>query len=291
MIKKDMKLVCRLIKSNHPKEAIDLYEIIKSDKQTSNDLFLLGLAHYMIGDYNMCTQFLKMSLKECFDANVAQWFKLLDLNQAMRLIITDSINYHFENEIEMSKIEIFIRKTNKAFYETLEFFKTKLRKKIDIYVFAGQNDMNGNCLSYANPPMTSIYVNVNYTGRHELIHVLFNNMYDVIEKTKFIDEGIAVWFDREDDKNMDDMIENNIDISINVQIKKMWENFDDNNIGVYSYKVAGLFVGYMIESVGKENFFEFSTIQTLENANRLFGKDFMNKLIMDFEYKIKNRRN
>lgn len=44
MIKIDMKLVCRLIKSNHPKEAIDLYEIIKSDKQTSNDLFFTRIS-------------------------------------------------------------------------------------------------------------------------------------------------------------------------------------------------------------------------------------------------------
>lgn len=140
-----------------------------------------------------------------------------------------------------------------------------------MYAYKEPLDKIGNRLSYANPAMCMIQTNIYHTMAHEQAHVIYSYLYPHIQKNRFIDEGIAVYFNK---PYRGDIVEDIKKCHVfNIDVKKLWENFTYYERDV-AYKVSGLFVGYLIHRYSLDKFLIFIEIQTLENAKIVFGKSF-----------------
>ena len=107
------------------------------------------------------------------------------------------MNFYFTDKISDVQITSFVNKNKKAYKHIQSMFNCVLPKKIDIYVFNTECDNLGNTLSYANPALCTIHTKLEHTYGHELAHVIYWYLHPNIIKTRFIDEGIATYFDRE----------------------------------------------------------------------------------------------
>lgn len=199
---------------------------------------------------------------------------------------SDNFRFYFRN---MSKADQkrFISIREKAFNEINGFFKSKLPKKIDFFVWDSKEDAKQEYnikLGYSISDLCVVQSHDKQTIGHEMTHVISYHSADHIKTTRFINEGTAVCFDLSKEnklKVLKDRI--NADDS-QISIKEYWNNGNKYPEQII-YPLAGLFVRELIEIYGREKFLEFFKDQSYANALLVFG-DTLNALIQNFENKI-----
>lgn len=283
---------CTLTKINKPINALASCEKVQYnylEKNTPDVFRFIGLCYYMIGDYiNSKKSLIKwrdLSINEKQDA--IDWIKLLNFDD--ELITFDRLNlrFHFHRNLSFKLINDFIDNNLFAYSYIQNIFHSNTPKKIDIFVYLDEKDSIGNNLSYSNPPMCTIHTNLYHTNGHELVHIITYYLYDDIQKSRFIDEGIATYFDMPYNGN----IEKDIKFykGLNINIIDLWNNFERYDTSL-SYKIAGLFIGYIIKKFSIKKLIEFIRNQSIENAYEVFGCNFK-QIIYEFEKMINNEEN
>ncbi len=187
---------------------------------------------------------------------------------------TEHFIFYFQDSLGM---EQFTDSREKAYDDISNYLYVDLKQKIRYVVWTSRDDarkvLNMN-IGFSKPSQYLIHSKSTQTPGHEITHVISHYISDIEYKSGLINEGIAVYLDmaHKDEKSIvqNSMRKYNIE---KISIKSFWKNWRDYNEEL-SYAVAGLFVGEIIETYGKEKFLEFFTNQSYKNANRVFGKEF-----------------
>lgn len=239
---------------------------------------------YAVGRYRESKEiFYKMLEHPLWEVEAAEWIELLDLKDSMRIIETSVLRFHFDKEITRRRQLAFVKMNMQSFRLLEKVFCVSLPKKVDVYVYERTCDNLENKLSYANPALCMIHVNYYHTHGHELVHVMSHHLHEYMIKSRFIDEGVAVYFDKPYYGNIfDDIKKAHFQ---EADVFDVWKNFSQY-AQEYSYKLAGLFVGYLIHIYSVEKFILFLREQTIENAQRVFGESFFDN-IKEFESLIR----
>lgn len=184
-----------------------------------------GLIHYSRGKYIEAKDNLKFSIfiHGEYSEYANDWLKVLQLEK-LKAIVHGNINYHFATGINKCDKDIFINKYNYAYERISSYFPVCFEKNIDVYIFDERKDSIGNRLSYANPDLLCIHVNINDEAGHEIAHILSCNAYDL--QSPFIKEGMAEYFD---------------DLKRSYAIDK----------GIFGLKISDLWMDYCLSDCGR----------------------------------------
>jgi len=279
------------------KEAIPCLDFtVKNDKNNSWQkawaLGYLGTCYYMMQKYDESEK----SLNECINLNSTKnatndayvkslLFGFNEFYKNWKIVETNNFRFHFQNMDDI-EIEKYISLREKAFKEINVFFKSKLPKKIDFYVWESREDARRilrKNLGFANPDFCIVNTHYQQTIGHEMTHVISNYTSEITNKTRFINEGTAVCFDL---SLQDRLIQVKNWMTTNnkqIDIKDYWKNGNEYAEEIL-YPLSGLFVKELLDNFGKEKFLEFFKSQTYENALLVFG-DKLDKVIQAFENK------
>ena len=205
---------------------------------------------------------------------------------AWKIVETKDLIFHFENGISDNEIENIVSSRQEAFEEINSFFISKLPKKIDFFIWNQQgnynSDLNKN-LGFTKPELCISHNRLNQSAGHEIAHNISFWRKPTNERTKFINEGIGVYFDQ--NKN-NKLINAREAYKLNpISIEKIWKEGNEINENLL-YPISGAFVEYLIK-FDKNKFFQLSENQTYENAMIIYeGK--IGQLIEDFVVTLKN---
>ncbi len=243
----------------------------------------LGVSNYLLGKYDMAQSLFDLGTEKN-DKESDLWNKLLfppldDIRETKNFI------FHFVDKISAVDKKLFILKSIKAFARISEFIgELNLCKKIDIYIYSQRQDSIGNSLSYSDNGLKVIHTYLHDVKGHEIAHILFNSIYKNMNRNKFIDEGIATFFD--DENTFIEFIRKYKSALPNLDVVQVWNDTNlilENVKGIYYY--AGAFVGYLIKTYGKHKFIEFIQNENYDNAQSLFG-DSLDFTIQNFYNEI-----
>lgn len=280
------------------KNAVPYLElVVKKDKTNSWQkawaLTYLGACYFMLQDYNNS----EAAINECINLNATKnatnsaygqtlIFGFNDFYKTWKIVETDNFRFHFQN-INLIEIEKYTSDREIAYKEINGFFKSTLPKKIDFYVWESREDamkvLRKN-LGFANPNYCIVHTYYQQTIGHEMTHVISNYTTEIINKTRFINEGSAVCFDLSSNdrfKLVKDWIAAN---NKQITILDCWANGEKYGEEIL-YPLSGVFVKELIDNFGTEKFLEFFKNQTYENAKLVFGNK-LDIMIEEFEKKI-----
>ncbi|HYF68981.1 MAG TPA: tetratricopeptide repeat protein [Ohtaekwangia sp.] len=252
----------------------------------------LGTCYFMLQRYEDAER----SLNACIHLNATKnatndaYEKLLlfgydEFYKRWKTVETENFRFHFQrmDDVEIKK---YTSVRERAYREINDFFRSSLPKKIDFYVWDSKDDAKRilrSDLGFSKPHLYLVHTFHEQTIGHEMTHVISHSVNTSV-KTRFINEGTAVCFDRSQRDRLK-QIKRWIEIN-NKQISIMdyWKNGHKHDDEIL-YPLSGLFVEALIHQFGRDKFIEFLMNQTYENARAVFG-DELDKLIQEFENKI-----
>ncbi|MHB0756967.1 tetratricopeptide repeat protein [Polaribacter sp. M15] len=274
----------------------------KSAKDDNNNLWrkawalgYIGTCQFMLGNHEKS----ETALRECINLNATKnatryaykriyLFGYDSFFDDWDIIESDNFRFYFQKMSESNK-KYFVESREKSFNEINKFFKSKLPKKIDFFVWDSREDakkiLKAN-LGFSNPHSCIIHSHFQQTKGHEMTHVISNFIAKKYNKTEFINEGTAVCFDLSN-QNKQKMVKEWISQQgQKVDIKKIWTDFRKYPDAL-TYPLSGLFVRELIDKYGNDKFLTFFPDQTYENAKNIYGKE-IDVFINDFENKMNN---
>lgn len=240
------------------------------DLDFSRGYCYIGLGKYAFGDYQLATKWLEQSAREKgdFSEEACKWINLLHLSKKSlltNLVESKCMRFHFIDDFSNRDCSNFINQYINVYPEIKNFFKPKLPKKIDVYIYKDRKDSIGGQLSYAIPSLCAIQVHLGEECGHELTHVISHYIKNGIKnKIAFIDEGLAEHFNKVRYSNQCKKIDHKVDIF------DMWSNYDNYN-KYHSRSVAKFFLQKLINCGGRNKLIEFIHDQTISNAERIYG--------------------
>lgn len=208
-----------------------------------------------------------------------------DFFKNWQTVETDHFRFHFQhmNEAEIQK---YTSLREKAYQDIHGFFKSTLPKKIDFFVWESREDalsvLKTN-LGFANPLYCCVHTHYQQTVGHEMTHVISHYTASNSTKTRFINEGTAVCFDRTNRDKLQ-LVKQWIAANKPVDLKDCWIN-GTNYTEEILYPLSGLVVKELIDRFGKDKFLEFFPNQTYEHAKSVFG-DKLEEVMQELEKKI-----
>ena len=244
------------------------------DCEKSQPLLYIALSSYSSGLYKESREYLRKA-SECggkYAKTANKWQKLLCFHVTSKPLVSlchhPNINFHFCDKVSRYSCDAFINNYSKSYEIVQNFFNTQGYKKIDVFVFKERKDILGNNLSYANPALDTIHVNIAEDCGHELTHIVSRRApFDKVAKSDFVQEGVAEYFGNIAWRLSDLHTIKEIDII------DIWSNFRQYDRD-FAYAIAKHFFSEILNSTSKEQFLEFFYDQTHTNAKRVFGDSF-----------------
>ncbi len=194
---------------------------------------------------------------------------------------TEHLRFHFQDETVIGDIEVYMADHQKSYEDSNRFFKAELSKKIDLFVWKDKEeayDLFERRLGFANSDRKIINVWYKKTNGYEICQVLCDIAIKPKKKTKLINEGICVYFDRS--------IRNKMDVARKAMpngkfyFLELWESPTRYERGL-SYPIGGAFIDFLINKEGKAKLMKFLKDQSIENAEEVYP-DFKD-LVKTFE--------
>ena len=268
-----------------------LEEILRcSYKKDTSKLFLyLAFIKYMHGDYKRARKHFNSSIlmNGSFSKEAINWKNLLDIDDAIThyKYTNSNIIYRFVDAFNDFEINQFIIRYRKAYNRISSFFMSKMKKKIDVYIYRGRYDILGNNLSYANPPLSTIHVNLYEDCGHELTHILSYHIEPKSEfNSKFFSEGIAEYFD---DTKKEYSFH---DKDLNIDVFDLWDNFDKYPAEL-AYACAKVFFANLLRHLDydRNTVIQLLRKPSIANAYEVLGIC-LNGIKQETEYQIANHQ-
>lgn len=264
-----------LLETGFPANALDYLlnvDIEKLNTYAGKIYRYIGLSRFSLCEYHLSRESFELGVMNG-DHESYLWKSLL-FPSLSDIRETNLMNFRFINNFSEKEKKIFMYKNISAFKRIIKFIgKEYTGKKIDIYIYNQRIDSIGNSLSYSDNGLKTIHLYANDINGHELAHILFNNVYKNMQRNRFIDEGIATFFDNQ--LTFKEFVNRNKSFILNENVLKLWKHSQINNsLDRSYYYLAGAFIGYLIETFGKTKFMKFLEIETIENAKKVFGDSF-----------------
>ena len=252
----------------------------------------LGVCYYMTDDYKLS----KESLKNCIQLKATKnsiryaskrikLFQMEKIFDTWHIAETENIRFHFQNKNQIKDFESFMSNRKSAYQVINSFFEAVPYKKIDYFIWNDRDQAKrilGRELGFANSDLCLINSASNQTRGHELTHILLDYGLKPRKNTRFISEGVAVFFDqtnRDRYKIARESLETN-----QINVIDFWDN-PDKYPDKYNYTVGGAFIGFLFEKGSESQLKKLLRNQTSESAAEIYA-DFV-KLIDEFEKRIK----
>lgn len=242
----------------------------------------------------------KKSLEECnamnATKNVNNYSKRLlmmggmdDFYKDWVFFETEHLRFYFQPISIVVDKKNFIELREEAFLKINSFFCSKLPKKIDCIVWNGNEDSKKigiKQLGFAEPGYCCIHMQAHQTRGHEITHVISYYCSRNPTITKFINEGLATAFDLTNENKLQKakLFKERESCKEYISIKKAWENPNIYPEWIY-YPLAGEFIIRILKEGGKEKLLKLVSDQTLDNAEKLYGKT-LDKIITELEKEI-----
>ncbi len=201
-----------------------------------------------------------------------------------KTIERNNIIFHFQDVTLIKNLNFYMQVRENAFKNINSFFSSKLPKKIDFFVWKSNEEAKkvlGINLGKSFPKYCVSHNGSNQTIGHEIAHNISFWMDSSITKTRFINEGIGVYFDNSSRNKL--RMAKTIFQKQKVEITNLWKNGSDYSEKIL-YPIAGAFVENLIQ-LDKEKFLELCKNQTYKNAKIIYEKD-LDKIISDFEKQL-----
>ena len=194
--------------------------------------------------------------------------------------------FHFPPNSLISDKQKFVDNHEQAYSKLNSFFNTRIPKKIDYFVwnYSQEAEKFGiGVLSFALPDLYIIHVHAMESIGHEMTHLITHYLPGSSGiKTKFINEGIATYFDL-----------NNRTIyggpgfkkpTEKISLREAWLN--DYKYSDYVYYFLGAEVLKLLnQRFGKIKFIQLIKNQSYQNAKKLYGNE-LDKVLSEVESKI-----
>lgn len=203
-------------------------------------------------------------------------------------IMVDSKHFifHFPSNSIVKNKDQFINNHEQAYAKLNSFLETSLPQKINYFVwnYSYEAEKFGiGVLSFALPELCLVHVHAAESIGHEMTHLLTYYLPGSTGiKTKFINEGIATYFDL-----------NNRSVyggpgfkkpNEKISLIKAWEN--DYTYSDYVYYFLGAEVIKLLnQKFGKDKLIRLIENQSYKNALNIYGKE-LTKVIEEVENKI-----
>ena len=267
-------------------------EVNNADWVRAWSLGYLGECYYATDNYKLSKECLKNCIQLKATKNSVSYarkrikfFQMGKIFDTWDIIETEHIRFHFQNKNQVNNFESYISNREEAYQVINNFFMAEPYKKIDYFIW---NDRDlakmtlGRELGFANSKLCLINSAKNQTRGHELTHILLDYGIQPRQKTRFINEGVAVYFDQTNRDRYKIARESLNEDEIN--IIDLWNNPDKHH-AKYNYAIGGAFICFLLENRGESKLKKLLTNQTTQSAAEIY--DEFEKLINDFEKRIK----
>lgn len=194
--------------------------------------------------------------------------------------------FHFPPNSIVGNKNQFADNHEQAYEKLNSFFNTGANKKIDYFVWNYSQDAEKfgiGILSFALPEFYIIHAHARQSIGHEITHIITHYLPNSSGvRTKFINEGIATYFDL-----------NNRTVyggpgfrkpNEEISLKDAW--LEDNKYSDYVYYFLGAEVLKLLnQRFGKLKLIQLVEDQSYENAKKLYGKE-LDKILAEVESKM-----
>jgi len=248
----------------------------------------LGKAYYHTGQSEKGIASLKKAIemaatRNCtrFANNCLMRFQESTYFQNWEIHETKNLRFHFQDISTVDNIDEYITLHEKAYNNINAFFKVKLSKKIDFFVWKDREEafrVLGRPLGFANSKRKIINAWYKQTKGHEICHILCDEALHPKKKSMLINEGIAVYFDQTTRNKMDQA--RSVLPKDEFHLLELWESPTHYERDL-SYPMGGAFIDFLINKEGTAKLKELLKNQTIENAKVIYP-DFMD-LVKTFE--------
>lgn len=197
------------------------------------------------------------------------WFSLESTN----------ILYYFQGNLSDSFLYKRFAEKHQRIYDTLNtIFHDNLSGKIKMYVFTDEakaKRLLHRDLGFAVPEKLICYVAINQTPGHELTHIMsyWAGGTPPEEISKFINEGVSVFFDFSGRDNFAAATSAAKKYKYTKSILDIWNNF-----GSYpdelTYPAAGAFIAYIYNILNPEEFKSLLKKQTVGQLKKILSRRF-----------------
>ncbi|MFA6979062.1 MAG: hypothetical protein WC209_07025 [Ignavibacteriaceae bacterium] len=277
-----------------------LEKAVNFDKQNSGakawGLNYLAMIAYLDKDKEKCFRYLNASLALNAGKNAVKFAqdKILiwgfsDFYKDWEKQETEHFVFHFQpNSIITNKTKFIVTRES-AFQTISQFFNVSLQSKIDFYIWnsdAEAKEKGIYSLGFALPEFYIIHSEANQTPGHEVTHIIAYYLSKDAKKTRFINEGIAVYFDCDPDTNFMKVghLRETEKYTDRISIVEAWSN-KSKYADEILYPISGEFIARILEKGGKEKFLQLVVDQSLSNAKSLYG-NLLDDVIKKMELEI-----
>lgn len=221
-----------------------------------------------------------------FSKNKLKFLQLDSYFDNWEIIETECIRFHLHPKLTFLDVNKFIKLRTDAYLKMNSFFNARPFKKIEFYVwydgFEAKNFLNKE-LSFANSNICRINTFYEHTRGHEIAHILTTYGLFPIKTTKFINEGVATYFDCTNRNRLkrakEDIMENKVDII------ELWQNQEKYPLS-YNYSVGGAFIEFLLKNGTEIQLKKLIKEQTVEDAEKIYVN--LHELVKEFENELKN---
>lgn len=261
------------------------------DWQISWSLIDLMTSYYSIGKraeakecYNMALKATGTKNSESALKNLGLLFGFDQVYDKWKIVEKDNIRFHFQKTAAIDNIENYMKVREKAFLTINEFFAANMPKKIDFFVWKSNAEamkVLHASLGFTKPQFCISHNRSNQTRGHEITHNISFWREKSGTGTKFINEGIGVYFDQTNNNRM--LNAKQVAKKKPIDVKDLWLNGKKYSEEIL-YPVAGAWVGALV-LFNKEKFLALSKNQTYQNALLIYG-DELNSMIDEFNNRV-----
>lgn len=222
----------------------------------------LAPCYYSKGDYKKA----KKSLAGCLELNATKNatasanFLMLKLGldkfyDPWTTIETSHFIFHFQDTSSIENVSRFVQRKEIAFDSINNFFKAKLPKKIDYFVWSNSNladSLFKRGLAFTDAALCITHTEPKHTVGHEMTHSISYWAVQNAKWNRLIAEGVCVYFDLSKRNNIATFKALN---AKPISINDIWKS--DLKLGEEMvYPLGGELVKRLIESFGRDKFME-----------------------------------
>jgi tetratricopeptide (TPR) repeat protein len=252
----------------------------------------LGLCYFSKGDYPKA----KASLLDCMELHATRNVNATASNYLLKLgldTIYDSWStkeskhfiFHFRDTSAITNTALFIQRKEAAYDSINSFFKSKLPKKIDYFVWSNSEQAGSllnHPLAFSEPALCITHTEPKHTVGHEMTHSISYYSVKVVNSVRLISEGVCVYFDLSKKDNLSLLKQKN---NFPIPVTDIWKNNSKLNDDII-YPLGGELVKRLIAAFGRDKFINLLADQSYDNAKKIYGEE-LDTLLQKLEEEIR----
>jgi hypothetical protein len=244
-------------------------------------LAYMGHCHLLMKDTVQSLKYLNQAKDLRATSNVERyidqrldWINMQQQFSNWTKIETKNIRFYFENPSVVGDLQAYATKRQIAFDNILDFFGDFPDQKLDMYIWedrAAAKKALGRPVGFASAKYLTIHAHRRQSLGHEPAHVIVHWSILPKRRVRFINEGVAVFFDQNKVDRLAEARKANTDKKFSVE--KMWKKgkrYKEREL----YPIAGAFIQFLSENGTPQQLKALLKEQTLDAAEDIYGQNF-----------------